>query len=89
MLASDIEIYVRPEYRRMMANQETIHLLMYTKMTMNSYEREFLIPLFDNELLQHCIDNSIKNCRQARGYVATTYEEILQLYAKEAARRLK
>lgn len=89
MLASDIEIYVRPEYRRMMANQETIHLLMYTKMTMNSYEREFLIPLFDNEVLQHCIDNAIKNCKRSYGRVSATYEEILQLYAKEAARRLK
>lgn len=89
MLLSDIQTHVRFEYVQMLVNREVITLEKYTEMRMNSYEREYLLPLFNEEVLMHITEYAIKNCRQFRPRIATTYDEMLQVYAAELIKRLR
>ncbi len=53
----------------------------------NSYDRDALLPHFSDELLVEHTELTLKNCSRIRT-PAATYDEAIQLYAAELAKRL-
>ena len=55
---------------------------------LNSWDRDALIPMMDDEVLIQNVTLTLKNCRRFSP-PASTYEDALQLYAAELVKRLE
>ena len=60
----------------------------WDEIRLNSYDRDSLIPYMDDETLLSNVELTLRNCSRS-SRPASTYEEALQLYAAELAKRLK
>ena len=54
----------------------------------NSYDRDAMLPHFSDELLIEHTAYTLKNCSRIRT-PASTYEDVIQLYAAELSKRLQ
>lgn len=81
------ESHIKPEIRALI-DRGNVTCLEWENLRMNSWERESIVPAMSNELLARTIRYALKNCNRRR-VPASTYDEALQLYAEEAARRLE
>lgn len=55
---------------------------------LNSWDRDAIIPHMSDEVLASCVDQTLCNCRRFDS-PASTYDDALQLYAKELNERFK
>ena len=66
---------------------DRISLEVWNTLRLNSYDRDSLIPYMSDAVLFESVENALKNCRLfARP--ATTYDEAIQLYAREMMSRM-
>jgi hypothetical protein len=79
--------HIKPEIRALI-ERGNITIPEWENLRMNSWEQEEIVPAMSDELLARVIRHTLKNCNWRRK-PATTYDEALQLYAEEAARRLE
>jgi hypothetical protein len=86
-----LERHVRKEFRE---RTEPMGLEEYKELRANSYEREHLLPLLDDEALEYkinvCMDNVTSVEKPTRRKPTSTYEQVL-IYSiiPELQKRLK
>lgn len=81
--------HVRPEFLERFKNKQMIDLAEYLEMTMNSYERLYLTPLYTNATLIHMARYAVLNSQPHDGVIPGTYDEVLiHVYAEELCKRL-
>jgi hypothetical protein len=68
--------------------QQKISPTVWEPLRLNSYDRDSLIQYMDNDLLISSTEYTILNCARFDP-PASVYDEALQLYAAELAKRLK
>jgi hypothetical protein len=72
---------------------DTIELDEWEHYRMNSYERQYLLPLFSDEVLCWMVDYARENASQihgGHGVIPGNYDEaIIHLYSKELVERLR
>jgi len=79
---------VRDEIKELI-RRGNIAIAEFEGLRMNSYERDAIIPAMSRELLIQQTVYTIKNCSPfSHGRCAATYDEALQLFAAELAKRM-
>ena len=73
---------------RLRSLNEKIGMEEWKTTRMNSWDRDAIIPYVSDEVLSFVIDFTISNCRRFPP-PASTYDDALQLYAKELNERFK